>query len=190
MKPNSTPLLPLAALLLLGAAANEPHPTDTKSGDLTVTSKDFVEGGKIPVEHTCDGPDRSPSITWSGAPSEAKAFAIVLEDPDAPNGTFLHWIAWNVPGAARALDRGVPAEAKLGDGTIQGKNDFDRVGYGGPCPPKGTKHQYVLRLYALGAPLELDEMATSEDVKKAAKKAALADAKLTASYERSSEAGR
>jgi Raf kinase inhibitor-like YbhB/YbcL family protein len=187
MKRNSMLLLPLAALVLLGASSpDEPSDVSTKpeTAELTLTSKDFGADAPIPVEHTCDGPDRSPGLEWNGVPKETKAFAIIAEDPDAPKGTFLHWIVWNIPDAARAFDGGVPIKAKLGDGTIQGKNDFDRVGYAGPCPPKGSTHKYVFRILALGDRLEATEDTPTDEVLKAAKKAAIADAKLTGSYER------
>ena len=187
MKRNSMLLLPLAAVVLLGASSpDEPNDVSTKpqTAELTLTSKDFGADAPIPVEHTCDGADRSPSLEWNGVPKDTKAFAIILEDPDAPKGTFLHWIVWNIPDGARAFDGGVPIKAKLGDGTIQGKNGFDRVGYAGPCPPKGSTHKYVFRIFALGDRLEVTEDTPSDEVIKAAKKAALADAKLTGSYER------
>jgi Raf kinase inhibitor-like YbhB/YbcL family protein len=190
MKPISIPLLVLVAGLLAGASSSPETSevvTGASSGDFTVSSKDFGEDAKIPVEHTCDGADRSPSLAWTGAPNESKAFAIVMEDPDASKGTFTHWVVWNVPAGARALDSGVPVKAKLGDGTIQGKNDFARVGYAGPCPPKGPAHRYVFRVFALEAPLEIDEDAPPDDVIAAAKKKSVADAKLTGTYQRSAQ---
>ena len=189
MKPTIF-LVAVASVMLIGAAPSEPEKTSevvtgNTGGKFTVASKDFAEGGKIPVEHTCDGPDRSPALSWSGAPEESKAFAIVMEDPDAKG--FTHWTAWNIPKGARALDRGVPEKADLGDGTVQGKNDFGRVGYAGPCPPKGPAHQYVIRVFALEAALEIDDGAAPDDIVAAVKKKSLADAKLKATYQRSTE---
>jgi Raf kinase inhibitor-like YbhB/YbcL family protein len=190
MKPISSLLVACAAAMVIGAAPSEPEKTSevvtgNTSSEFTVVSKDFADGANIPVEHTCDGADRSPALSWSGAPEESKAFAIVMEDPDAKG--FTHWTAWNVPKGARALDRGVPVKAELGDGTIQGKNDFGRVGYAGPCPPKGPAHQYVIRVFALDGPLEIDDGAAPDDVIAAAKKKSLADAKLKGTYQRSTD---
>ena len=189
MKPTIF-LVAVASVMLIAAAPSEPEKTSevvtgNTGGKFTVVSKDFAEGGNIPVEHTCDGADRSVALSWSGAPEESKAFAIVMDDPDAKG--FTHWTAWNIPKGARALDRGVPVKADLGDGTIQGKNDFGRVGYAGPCPPKGSAHQYVIRVFALEAPLEIDDGAAPDDIVAAVKKNSLADAKLKGTYQRSSE---
>ena len=189
MKPT---ILLVACVFLAGASSSPDSTPETtsevvtgvESSEFTVSSKDFAEGAKIPVEHTCDGPDRSPALSWNGAPKDSKAFAIVMEDPDASKGTFTHWTAWNLPQGARALDRGVPVKAELGDGTIQGKTDFGRVGYAGPCPPKGPAHRYVFRVFALEAPLEVDNDAPPDDVIAAVKKRSLADAKLTGTYQR------
>ena len=190
MKPISILLVTCAAAMVIGAAPSEPEKTSevvtgNTGGKFTVASKDFADGAKIPVEHTCDGADRSPALSWSGAPEESKAFAIVMEDPDAKG--FTHWTAWNIPQGARALDRGVPVKADLGDGTIQGKNDFGRVGYAGPCPPKGPAHQYVIRVFALDGPVEIDDGAAPDDIIKAVKKKSLADAKLKGTYQRAKE---
>ena len=189
MKPTIF-LVAVASATLIAAAPSEPEKTSevvtgNTGGKFTVVSKDFADGSKIPVEHTCDGPDRSPALSWSGAPEESKAFAIVMEDPDAKG--FTHWTAWNIPKGARALDRGVPVKADLGDGTIQGKNDFGRVGYAGPCPPKGPAHEYVIRVFALEAPLEIDDGVAPDDIVAAVKKKSLADAKLKGTYQRSTE---
>ncbi|MGH7805669.1 MAG: YbhB/YbcL family Raf kinase inhibitor-like protein [Candidatus Binatia bacterium] len=196
MKPISTLFVVLTAGVLVAASSSPESAapetsevvTGTDGGEFTATSKDFGEGAKIPVEHTCDGADRSPSLAWSGAPEGSKAFAIVMQDSDAPKGTFTHWTAWNIPEGARALDRGVPVKAKLGDGTIQGKNDFGRVGYAGPCPPKGSAHTYVFRVFALKAALEIEEDSGPDTVLEAAKKQSLADAKLESTYARTAQA--
>jgi len=102
----------------------------------------FAEGGAIPVLHTCEGADVSPSLEWSGAPEGTLGFALLVEDPDAPRGAWTHWILWDIPSAARTLAQGT----RLG---TPGTNDFGRAGYGGPCPPPGAPHHYYFRLYAL-----------------------------------------
>ena len=107
-----------------------------------IFSSAFVEGGEIPRLHTCDGADVSPSLEWSGVPEGTRSFALLVEDPDAPNGTWTHWILWDIPGGTRTLPQG----ARVG---TAGVNDFGRPGYGSPCPPAGKPHRYYFRLYAL-----------------------------------------
>jgi Raf kinase inhibitor-like YbhB/YbcL family protein len=114
---------------------------------MKLESKAFKAGGVIPAAHTCDGRDASPDLIWSDPPEGTAAFALVCDDPDAPAGTWVHWLAWNIPAAARRLAEGIQSLPELPDGTRQGSNDFRRVGYGGPCPPSGT-HRYFFRLYA------------------------------------------
>jgi Raf kinase inhibitor-like YbhB/YbcL family protein len=155
-----------------------------EAASFRVTSDAFAEGAAIPKDHTCDGADRSPALQWEGAPEGTKAFALIVEDPDAPGGTFTHWVLYNIPGAAKGLAEGIPTTATLGDGSRQGKNDFKRPGYGGPCPPKGTKHRYEFRLYALPELLEVEAGATGSEVEKAIKDKKLAKTKLTGRYGR------
>lgn len=154
------------------------------SGELVLRSESFAAGEPIPAEHTCDDADRSPALSWDGVPEETKAFAIVMDDPDARNGPFTHWLVWNLPGPARALARGVVTQADLGDGTKQGRNGFEKTGYGGPCPPEGETHTYRFRLFALEAPLELDAEPDRDALVSAAEKNALAEAELTGTYAR------
>jgi len=106
----------------------------------------FDYGGAIPREHTCEGGDTSPAMQWSGEPANTQSFALIVDDPDAPAGTWNHWLLWDIPAGTHSL----PEKARLGVG---GKNDFSRVGYGGPCPPRGHgPHRYFFRLYALDTP--------------------------------------
>ena len=150
---------------------------------MELKSRAFAHGASIPARHTCDGPDLSPPLEWSDAPAPAKSFALISDDPDAPGGTWVHWVAWNIPAGARALPEGVPQKASLPDGTTQGTNDFDRVGYGGPCPPSGT-HRYLFRLYALDAALSLPPAAGKSELEKAMKGHILARAELLGKYGR------
>jgi len=117
---------------------------------LAVTSRSFPSGGQIPVDYTCDGANRSPQLTWSAPPPGTHGFAVVVEDPDAPSGTFTHWIAYDISGDARSLPEAVDL-ASTGGST--GLNDFKRPGYGGPCPPQLEIHRYAFRVFALDAPL-------------------------------------
>src|SRR5262245_21491849 len=102
----------------------------------------FSEGSAIPKKYTCDAADISPPLTWANPPAGTQSFALIADDPDAPVGTWTHWILWNVPAESTALPEGVPKDETLSDGTRQGKNDFKRIGYGGPCPPPGKPHRY------------------------------------------------
>lgn len=120
---------------------------------LALSSPAFHGGGTIPTRYTCDGKDVSPPLRWSHVPRHAKTFALRLDDPDAPGGTFTHWTIWNLP----TNKTGIASGAKW---SFQGTNSFGRVGYGGPCPPPGSRHHYVFRLYALNARLTLSRGAT------------------------------
>ena len=115
----------------------------------TISSPAFEEGFKIPTVHTCDGDNISPPLWWEGEPKETVSFAFILEDPDAPNGTFTHWLLYNLPPSCHELEKIIPIRKKLENGAIQAKNDFGKIGYGGPCPPKGEEHRYFFRIFAL-----------------------------------------
>ena len=121
----------------------------------TVTSSAFASGAAIPNQYTCKGKDLSPALEWSGAPAHTASFALIMDDPDAPAGTWVHWVIWNVPQTAHSLAEGVPRQEQLGEGARQGRNSFRKIGYYGPCPPPGSTHRYFFRLYALDAKLGL-----------------------------------
>jgi Raf kinase inhibitor-like YbhB/YbcL family protein len=110
-----------------------------------ILSHSFAEGGWIPELHSCQGADLSPALEWSGEPKDVRSFAVVVEDPDAPSGTFCHWLVYDIPADVHNLAQGV----KPGSVGVSGANDFGRLGYGGPCPPPGKPHRYYFRLYAL-----------------------------------------
>jgi hypothetical protein len=116
---------------------------------MQIQSNVISPGGEFPKRETCDGQDTSPQLAWSGAPPATKSFALILDDPDAPSGTFTHWIVWNIPASAHELPENLPKKTELPDGTRQGRNDFGKIGYGGPCPPPGKPHRYFFRVYAL-----------------------------------------
>src|SRR5215831_16591109 len=122
---------------------------------MQLTSTAFTEDGNIPKQHTGDGKDISPELHWSGAPTGTKSFALICDDPDAPRGTWVHWVVFNLPPAKTVLPEGVPTTGKLASGAVQGKNDFGKLGYGGPSPPKGKPHRYFFKIYALDAVLDL-----------------------------------
>jgi Raf kinase inhibitor-like YbhB/YbcL family protein len=148
-------------------------------GGFHLTSTAFDEGGTIPPRFTCDGEDASPALEWAGAPESAGALVLIVDDPDARG--FVHWIVLDVtPTASGGLPEGV---ATSPDAPRQGRNDFGRIGYGGPCPPSGT-HRYVFSLYALDALLNLPGSPGGPDVRAAMEGHVLAEAQLTARYSR------
>ena len=130
----------------------------TAGGDVmafALKSSAFKDGEMISSHYTCKGEDLSPPLEWDGAPKEAKSFAIICDDPDAPFVTWVHWVIYNIPGDISELPEGIPAEETLPNGAMQGKNDFRKIGYGGPCPPPGEPHRYFFKLYALDTVLEV-----------------------------------
>ena len=127
-----------------------------------LTSSAFAVGGEIPNQYTCKGQDVSPALAWSGAPAHTASFAIIMDDPDAPAGTWVHWVMWDVPGSAHLLPEGVAKREQLDDGARQGRNSFGKIGYNGPCPPAGQTHRYFFRIYALDGKLDLQPAATRE----------------------------
>lgn len=144
----------------------------------------FPESGVIPKKYTCDGADLSPALTWSNAPTGTKSLALIADDPDAPVGTWTHWIIWNIPPNANALPEGVPKDESLKDGARQGRNDFKRIGYGGPCPPPGKPHRYFFKLYALDASLDLKPGASRKELEHAMQGHVLSHAELMGKFGR------
>jgi hypothetical protein len=155
--------------------ALEPGPTVT--GFTFTSASEVAEGQPIDVRFTCDGDDVSPALAWEGVPEGVAELALVLEDPDAPGGTFTHWLAYGIEPSATGLPGGASPE-------LEGKNDFGDQGYGGPCPPKGKAHRYVFRLLALHAPLELEAGADRAAFDEAVAPLIHAEARLTATYAR------
>lgn len=157
-----------------------PEPIQSEK-EFILTSEVFLEGEPIPSKYACNGDDISPPLAWSGAPDNTNAFVLIMDDPDAPVGIWVHWVLFNIPGNEAVLDVGLPADAELPDGSQQGTNSWGRVGYGGPCPPSGV-HRYFFKLYALDAPLALDESATKEDVLAAMEGHILLETELMGTY--------
>jgi Raf kinase inhibitor-like YbhB/YbcL family protein len=156
----------------------------TRAGAFELTSTAFAPDATIPVVHTCDGADRSPPLAWREPPANAQAFALVCEDPDAPAGTWVHWVLYGLPPTARTLPSGVAALEKLPDGSRQGTNDFRRIGWGGPCPPPGKAHRYVFRLQALDAPVDVPPGASRDALRRAVEGHVVGEATLTGRYGR------
>ena len=151
---------------------------------LAVSSSAFQEGSKIPARYTCEGQDVSPVLTWDEPPAEAQSFALIMDDPDAPVGVFTHWVLFNLPLDSRGLPEAVPIQPQLPEGSLQGKNDFGRIGYGGPCPPPGRPHRYQFTLYALDQTLDLKAGASKKQVIDAMQGHILAQGRLTGTYQR------
>jgi Raf kinase inhibitor-like YbhB/YbcL family protein len=155
--------------------------------DFTLTSPSFAPGGEIPPHHTCEGPDLSPTLIWSGAPAGTKSFALIVDDPDAPDPaaprmTWVHWVLYDLPPGASELPEGVTTAA-LPAGTREGVNDWQRTGYGGPCPPIG-RHRYIHKLYALDAALGDLGRPTKADLERAMAGHVLARAELVGTYQK------
>jgi Raf kinase inhibitor-like YbhB/YbcL family protein len=147
-------------------------------------SSAFKPGETIPRRHTCDGEDVSPPLVLVGTPSGTKSFALVCDDPDAPAGTWVHWVLYDMPATLTGLPEGVRAVPALDDGSRQGTNDFRRPGYGGPCPPRGASHRYYFRLYALDTVSGLPPGASKAALLKAIEGHTLGVAELMGRYAR------
>jgi len=148
-----------------------------------LTSPAFESGGDIPKEFTCDGPDSSPSLIWTDPPPETETLALIVDDPDAPSGTWVHWVLYNLPAIARGLPEGVAKDRQLPDGTRQGRNDFGELGYNGPCPPRGAPHRYFFKLYALDCKVKLKPGASKAELERAMKHHVLAEAELVGRFQ-------
>ncbi len=164
---------PFAVLMAAAVCvwAGVPQGAERRKGEpmkIAVTSQAFKEGETIPAKYTCDGANVSPPLAWDVPSTESiRAFALIVDDPDAPVGVWVHWVLWNLPADARNLAENVPPEKTLPSGARQGTNDFRRIGYGGPCPPPGTLHRYFFKVYALNQMLDLAPGATKADLLKA-----------------------
>lgn len=145
---------------------------------MKLTSSAFEQGAVIPTKHTCDGADVSPPLAWSDVPAGTAAFALICDDPDAPAGTWVHWVLYNLPSSVTGLREGDAG------GGVQGRNDFRTARYGGPCPPPGKPHRYFFKLYALKQSLDLKAGATKADVERAMRGQVLAEAQLMGTYGR------
>ena len=150
---------------------------------LEITSSAFSEGEMIPTGYTCDGPDVSPDLAWTGVPETTQSLALICDDPDAPMGTWVHWVLFNIPPGARGLPGEISPDAALENGARHGTNDFGRLGYGGPCPPGGT-HRYFFKLYALDTELDLASGITKAQLVEAMEGHILAEAQLMGKYKR------
>lgn len=151
---------------------------------MRITSTAFEDGKTIPVRFTGFGADESPPLQWSGAPAGTRSFALICDDPDAPMGTWVHWVIYGLPAATNELPVKLPTADKLSGGARQGMNDFRRVGYGGPLPPPGKAHRYFFKLYALDAELPLKPGATKSELLRAMEGHILAEAQTMGTCQR------
>jgi Raf kinase inhibitor-like YbhB/YbcL family protein len=149
-----------------------------------ITTTAFEPDGPIPVEYTCDGANQSPPLAWSGVPDGTLSLALLVEDPDAPSGTWSHWVVYNLPPDLHELPVRVPPGERTNWGGWQGKNDFGKLGYGGPCPPPGPAHHYYFYLFALDGELELSPEATRQALRRQIQGHVLAQAELMGYYSR------
>jgi Raf kinase inhibitor-like YbhB/YbcL family protein len=149
-----------------------------------IASGAFSHGEIIPKKFTCDGPDVSPPLDWKNAPPATQSLALIMDDPDAPVGTWVHWVIYSLPANIKELPEGVEKQEQLANGALQGQNDFRRMGYGGPCPPPGKPHRYFFKLYALDAKLVLRAGASKADVESAMKGHILGQVELMGRYGR------
>jgi Raf kinase inhibitor-like YbhB/YbcL family protein len=152
--------------------------------NMELKSSAFQNGGEIPRKFTCDANDISPLLSWDKAPTGTKAFALIADDPDAPVGTWVHWVIYDLPAETKELTEGKATTEALPDGAKQGINDFKKVGYGGPCPPRGSAHRYFFKLYALDGPTHLKPRATKQQLLSAMKGHILGEAELMGVYKR------
>ena len=166
-------------IVIVSRAAEKPHPPS-----MQLSSTAFLAAEPIPVNHTCDGNNVSPPLQWSGAPAGTKSLALIVDDPDAPMGTWVHWVLFNLPANTTDLAEDVPKGQYLPNGARQGLNDFRHLGYGGPCPPPGKPHRYFFKLYALSATLDLKPGATKKELERAMEKLVLAQGQLMGTYKR------
>ena len=193
---NAYPLPMKAALIagfgvclaLLGACGDGAKPpAETPSPDVatfSLTSEAFGDDEWIPARFTCDGENVSPPLAWEGAPAETTAYALIMDDPDAPGGTFTHWVLFDLPAETRGMPEGVETSERPLVGGVQGGNDADSIGYAGPCPPSGLPHRYRFTVYALDVPVSLDPGAKKQEVLDAMEGHILARAELVGTYGR------
>ena len=175
----------LATLAVL-SIAGQSHNTKTgaKIMEIKLTSPSFEEGGTIPTKYTCDGADISPHLKWDSVPEGTKSIALIADDPDAPKGTWVHWVIFNLPPVARELPEHLTNGELLLNGAKQGMNDSHKIGYGGPCPPPGNAHRYYFKIYALDSIVSLKPNATKADLVRAMDGHILGHGQLMGKYAR------
>ena len=157
---------------------------ETLMEQISISSDAFKDGNSLPVEQTCDGDDRSPALLWDTVPAGTRSIALIVDDPDAPGKTWVHWVIYNILANSTGLPPGVPKNKTLDDGSLQGKNDFGKIGYNGPCPPPGKPHRYFFKVYALDTTLSLKSGATKSQLAAAMSGHILAQGEMIGKYGR------
>lgn len=181
MKPIAW-IVPLILFGFIATSFAQQSATRGASMAFTLTSSAFAAGAGIPPQYTCKGADTSPALEWSGSPANAASFAMIMDDPDAPAGTWVHWVLWNIQAKDHALPQGEPKREQVNDGSLQGQNSFKKIGYNGPCPPSGQTHRYFFRLYALDVKLSLAAGATRDQLDAAMKGHVLAQSEYMGTF--------
>jgi Raf kinase inhibitor-like YbhB/YbcL family protein len=179
--------IPFAAALLasfITACNDEAQPTKGDPVKLHLTTTAFADGQPIPHRCAFDDDNFSPALQWSNVPPAAKSLALICDDPDAPMGTWVHWLVYDLPPTTTGLSEDVPKSPELPNGAKQGLNDFKRLGYGGPAPPPGKPHRYFFKLSALDVKLHLKPGLTKKELLKAMEGHVLAEGQLMGTYQR------
>ena len=188
LKQKLMPLISILCLCVIFCISTDcERKPETQTGvnrmEINIESSAFQDGGMIPSKYTCDGMDVSPPLRWSQPPGNTKSLVLISDDPDAPMGIWVHWVVYNILPSQHEFPENIPASEVLESGAIQGKTDFGRIGYGGPCPPSGT-HRYFFKLYALNDTLNLGPGATKQQVVDAMKDNVIAEGQLMGRYKR------
>lgn len=173
-------------IAVLFASLWQPLVSPQGEQSMSLESSAFAPGKPIPQKYTCEGGDNSPELRWSNPPAGTKSFALIVDDPDAPAGIWVHWVLYNIPADTHELPAGME-KAEASSRGRQGVNDFKKIGYGGPCPPPGTPHRYFFRLYALDTQLPLKSRATKKDLEAAMQGHVLGTAEMIGTYRRHSQ---
>ncbi len=176
-------IISLMTLFLFCQQEEKKQVKEEKKMEIKVTSSAFEHEGMIPVKYTCDGEDISPPLKWEGVPENARSIVLINDDPDAPMGTWVHWVLYDLPADIKELQEGIPTDEVLENGAKHGKNSWGKIGYGGPCPPGGT-HRYFFKIYALDKMLNLKPGATKEEILKAMEGHIIAQGELMGRYRR------
>ena len=154
------------------------------TNNISVYSDGFENGARLASDYSCDGENISPDLHWEAIPDGTKSIALIMDDPDAPGRTFVHWVLYNIPASSRGFSGGVKKNTSLEDGSLQGKNDFGRIGYDGPCPPPGKPHRYFFKVYALDTKPALKSGITKKQLEKAMSGHILAKGEIIGTYGR------
>lgn len=174
----------LGCTVLPGASPLYLYQAGGRNVAFSISSNDFQNGGDIPKKFTCDGADVSPELSWADPPAGTQSFALIADDPDAPVGTWTHWVLYDLSAGTHNLAENVAKVDQLPNGGMQGRNDFRKIGYGGPCPPPGNPHRYFFKLYALGSKLSLKPGASRQEVEEAINGHTLGKTQVMGKYKR------